>query len=306
MSESTILQPSRQEELMQYMKAAIDVETELLTQERILAQCEADIESRKPVLKLQEEPPKPEMKPAEEKSGTAAICYVSGMIFLFMSIWGFSKDAWAGIFVVLVAVVFFCIGAGQKKSGENVQNENMNTWEYYENKRKDVQKTNQRLRAEYNQAVADCYRSIDSIRESMQPHTEATKALLDKLYSKGVIYPKYCTLPALTSIYEYFLTGRCTELTGPHGAYNLYEDELRKDTVISQLNTVIENLEQIRQNQFMLYQQVKAVQENTAAIASELRQIKGYTVQIAEMSKLTAYYAALNERNTRLTMYYHL
>ena len=86
----------------------------------------------------------------------------------------------------------------------------------------------------------------------------------------------------------------------------LDEDALRKDTVISQLNTVIENLEQIRHNQYMLYQQVKAIQENTATIASELQQIKGYTVQIAQLTALNAYYAALNERNTRITMYYHL
>ena len=133
-----------------------------------------------------------------------------------------------------------------------------------------------------------------------------SRALLDRYYASDVIYPKYRTLPALTSIYEYFMTGRCTELTGPHGAYNLYEDELRKDTVISQLNTVIENLEQIRQNQYMLYQQVKAIQENTATIASELQQIKGYTVQIAQLTALNAYYAALTERNTRITMYHHL
>ena len=56
----------------------------------------------------------------------------------------------------------------------------------------------------------------------------------------------------------------------------------------------------------MLYQQVKSINENTQVIASELRQIKGYTVQIAQLSALNAYYAALNERNTRITMYYHL
>ena len=56
----------------------------------------------------------------------------------------------------------------------------------------------------------------------------------------------------------------------------------------------------------MLYQQVSAIQANTSRIASELRQIKGYTVKIAELTALNAYYAALNERNTRITMYYHL
>lgn len=142
--------------------------------------------------------------------------------------------------------------------------------------------------------------------QAAQPHIDETHALLERLYDKNIIYRKYCPLPALTSMYEYFVTGRCTELTGPHGAYNMYEDEVRKDTVISQLNTVIENLEQIKQNQYMLYQQVKSINENTQVITSELRQIKGYTVQIAQLSALNAYYAALNERNTRITMYYHL
>ena len=86
-------------------------------------------------------------------------------------------------------------------------------------------------------------------------HLKKSKALLSSFYNnKELIYPKYHNLPALTSIYEYLVTGRCDELTGPHGAYNLYEDEVRKDTVISQLNLVIDNLEKIKQNQYMLYQ----------------------------------------------------
>ena len=169
-----------------------------------------------------------------------------------------------------------------------------------------IRRTNDEKQKQYDSAVRECTYSQRVIREEAQPNIEATRALLEKLYDKGIIYRKYCTLPALTSIYEYFITGRCTELTGPHGAYNMYEDELRKDTVISQLNTVIENLEQIRNNQYMLYQQVKAIQENTSAIVSELRQIKGYTIAITELTALNAYYAALNERNTRITMYYHL
>ena len=47
---------------------------------------------------------------------------------------------------------------------------------------------------------------------------------------------------------------------------------------------------------------MKAVQENTDAIVSELRQIKGVSIQIAGLTALNAYYAALNERNTRLSL----
>lgn len=305
MSASTITQPNQQEELLKYMKAAIDIETELLTQERILTQCENDINSRRPVLHLKEEPEYPQIQSSEDNINSS-ILYISGGIALMLSLWGFSKAFVGGMIAILMALVFFGIGLFYKQRSNDTQKQNMEKQLYYEERRQTIHKANQQLKADYHSAIWECRQSIDNIRESMRPHTEKTKALLDKLYSKGIIYPKYCTLPALTSIYEYFITGRCTELTGPHGAYNLYEDELRKDTVISQLNAVIENLEQIKQNPFMLYQQVKAVQENTAEIASELRQIKGYTVQIAQMSALNAYYAALTERNTRITMYYHL
>ena len=133
-----------------------------------------------------------------------------------------------------------------------------------------------------------------------------TKHLLERLYRLDYIYAKYQNLPALTSIYEYFLTGRCDELSGPHGAYNLYEDEVRKDTVISQLNAVIENLEQIKQNQYMLYQQVKTIQQNTASINYELQQIKSVTFDIAQLSSVNAYYAAITARNTEISAVFHL
>lgn len=120
------------------------------------------------------------------------------------------------------------------------------------------------------------------------------------------MYPKYQNLPALTSIYEYFITGRCEELTGPHGAYNMYEDEMRKDTVISQLSTVIANLEQIKQNQYMLYQQVKTIQKTASVIGNELAQIRGYTAALTELSAMNAYYNAVSARNSRIMTAYHL
>ena len=137
------------------------------------------------------------------------------------------------------------------------------------------------------------------------PHQQSLD-IREKLYARNVMYPKYQNLPALTSIYEYFITGRCEELIGPHGAYNMYEDEMRKDTVISQLNTVIANLEQIKQNQYMLYQQVKTIQKTASVIGNELAQIRGYTAALTELSAMNAYYNAVSARNSRIMTAYHL
>ena len=90
-------------------------------------------------------------------------------------------------------------------------------------------------------------------------------------------------------------------MKGPHGAYNLYEDEVRKDTVISQLNLVIENLEQIKQNQYMLYQQVKKISDFSSEINKELRTIQGYAVELTELTTLNTYYSALTANNTSIS-----
>lgn len=176
----------------------------------------------------------------------------------------------------------------------------------YNNECNKIIERNQQYQNEYKKNMSMWEKSNREMNSYMDKPLEEAKSLLENFYSTDTIYEKYRNLPALTSIYEYFITGRCEELIGPHGAYNMYEDELRKDTIINRLDTVIENLEQIKQNQYMLYQQIKGVQENTNRIVSELQQIKGYTVSIAQLTALNAYYAARTERNTRISMYYNL
>ena len=296
-----------QNELLDYIKTAIEIETDLATQEQIMNQCCLDIQHRKPSLQQDALPSMPQVEDTSTQWTGAGYVGIGGGIFIFLILLISVGSYDGGIWVSLLLLAFFaipgilCIQYGKKREAKVEQQ-----MQAYFEQTQQIQDRNQEKKNTYNSAIRQCNESEEAIRAAIQPGITETKALLEKLYDKNIIYRKYCTLPALTSIYEYFITGRCTELTGPHGAYNLYEDELRKDTVISQLNAVIENLEQIRHNQYMLYQQVKSIQENTSAIASELRQIKGYTVQIAQLTALNAYYAALNERNTRITMYYHL
>lgn len=292
-------------ELLQYLKDAIEVETDLATQEQILDNGLAEIEGRKPVLYL-DTVPQITANPVPKKPSYVIWGYV--LLGLGIPIFLFSLPYlfYGRILWVLIAMLFLipaCIIIS--KANDYVNNEKA---QYDKQKitATNIQKKNTAKQKEFDAAIRSCNFSLSELRSTGQAHITETKALLGKLYDKNIIYPKYCTLPALTSIYEYFMTGRCTELTGPHGAYNLYEDEVRKDTIINRLDTVIENLEQIRNNQYMLYQQVKSIKENTDIMVSELRQIKGYSIAIAELTALNAYYASLNERNTRIMMYYQL
>lgn len=295
------------QELMRYMQDAITQETDIMQQERIIDEFDVLQYARRPILRQEDKPPMPEMSEYRPPILALLLMGIVAAYSVISSCVLLMDDGLEMIFVPLL-LLFLCalvsmhfIGKSRacREANEHALNTHHQTCRNIDNRNKEARDAYERNLRSWNHLNTEMH-------SFMQKPLDESRALLDRYYASEIIYPKYRTLPALTSIYEYFMTGRCTELTGPHGAYNLYEDELRKDTVISQLNTVIENLEQIRHNQYMLYQQVKAIQENTATIASELQQIKGYTVQIAQLTALNAYYAALNERNTRITMYHHL
>lgn len=86
-----------------------------------------------------------------------------------------------------------------------------------------------------------------------------------QMYSYGILFEKYRNFVAVSSFYEYIASGRCETLEGPNGAYNLFENEIRMNMVICQLNQVLESLEQIKQNQYMIY---SAIQETNAQLTS--------------------------------------
>ena len=294
----------QREELLQYIKSAIDVETDIATQEQIGIDFQTTQENRKPSLDLEEEPECPNFDSYKKEVGNNAVSFYS----FFLSILGFLLLLITGQLIWLFIMLLLCClpliegWCNTRKKKERYNSD----YALYSSKLQKVKQDNSQKQQEYNVNMKEWNASFESINKEIDSHLSETKAILSKLYSRNLIYPKYCTLPALTSIYEYFITGRCDDLTGPNGAYNMYEDEVRKDTVIAQLNAINENLEKIKQNQYMLYQQVVSIRENTDTISNELHHIRGYSFQIAQFTALNAYYSALNERNTRVLMYYHL
>ena len=122
--------------------------------------------------------------------------------------------------------------------------------------------------------------------------------------SCNVVFPKYRNLIAYASFYEYLESGRCDSLSGVNGAYNLYEAELKQNTVIAQLSKVLESMEDIKTNQYVAYSQLHEMNKNLHELNTSLHkageslgQIQGAAKKIAENSELTAY-------NTAATAYY--
>ena len=82
---------------------------------------------------------------------------------------------------------------------------------------------------------------------------------LSYFYSKNVIDKIYYNdMVAIASFYQYFKTKQTYSLgfdrsTGDTGAYRIYEYEKRMNIIITKLDTVIEKLDEIKNNQAVLY-----------------------------------------------------
>lgn len=167
---------------------------------------------------------------------------------------------------------------------------------------------------EYEDAlkIADKNFEIASAEYKMLCHTlEDTKNNLDELYNMGIIFPKYRNYVAVCSMYEYFSSGRVDTLEGANGAYNLYENEIRQNLIISSLEKISTNLEVIKSNQYILYTELKENNERLDATLDEISnsiksslncitRIEDINMSIAESTYINAYCSKINAENTRV------
>lgn len=137
-----------------------------------------------------------------------------------------------------------------------------------------------------------------------------TKDALGKLYSSDIIFPKYRNLIAMCTIYEYFASGRVSELEGPNGAYNLYESELRQNLIINNLDKISNQLDLIKDNQYTLYKAIGQTNKILGKISKEVTQISKTAElisedvhSIAKTSYISACYSKAIAENTEALKY---
>ena len=190
------------------------------------------------------------------------------------------------------------------------------------------------LKAEYEKLLAQYENSINSsdaiiTKESViatSVHNEVVLAeeLLENLYKArkkayayGVIFEKYRNFVAVSMFYEYLSSGRCSELEGANGAYNLYESELRANIIISKLTEINKHLKDIKRNQFMIYSAVSEATNQLSSlnssmntmiksldrIDSHLTGIEKNTKLIAHNTEVAAFYAKKNAELTNALGY---
>ncbi len=81
-----------------------------------------------------------------------------------------------------------------------------------------IDKKNKEERERCDQKAGILLEEVNILNNSIKE----IEGVLDKYYSKNVVYPKYRNFVAIASFYEYFSSERCYELEGHEGACNFF------------------------------------------------------------------------------------
>lgn len=95
-------------------------------------------------------------------------------------------------------------------------------------------------------------------------------------------------------------SGVCDSLEGHEGCYNKFDLEVRLDTVISKLDDVLDNLDQIKKNQHTLYLEMVECNERLSGLSQSLRELStNVTGSVEEIKMQTAKAIQLNSKLMR-------
>lgn len=111
----------------------------------------------------------------------------------------------------------------------------------------------------------------------------------------GYLYPKYRRIVPVCAFCEYLEAGRCDSLTGPNGAYNIYENEVLMKRIIEKLDDVIARLDDINYNQQLIAQELR---RGRSQISQILQSVDNSVQNIQQSSAVTSYYAQITAMNT--------
>ncbi len=286
--------------LTAYLKQIIKLESTIMTQRAAIQNLE--YQSRRYGIRKNFQKPK---RPQIYSSGPVVGCGTLLGLFLFLGLMAViltSIDldpdtmlltALIGVVAAIGFVIYKIIRANKKEQAENEAKE-----EAYQRELDRYNKLVEQDAKRVEREVCEAKRLLAIRGELIQQMRETEKALND-LYAVDVIFPKYHNLVAVCSFYEYLMAGRCSRLTGHDGAYNIYETEARLDRILTKIDVVIQKLDQIRDNQWMLYDTIQQGNGIAQRLLNESIKQSRISGRIADNAALAAYNAGVAADNAR-------
>ncbi len=130
---------------------------------------------------------------------------------------------------------------------------------------------------DYSQRYITYGRTAKELRADLHTTTQN----LSDLYAKNLLPAIYRNFVAVSTMYGYLATGRCTTVEGHGGIYDTYERDMQVNRIITKLDEISDKLDVIRENQHDLYMAVQRGNEVADGIYRE-------TVRIANSNERTA------------------
>ena len=220
--------------------------------------------------------------------------------------------AFIGAVVSFFAALIYCLVTNKKRSKKreemfsHIASVNSKNKNIYNNEMAEYDKKVAEAEEEYKTACAierhRCDRAEDLV-DLFKEQADQINAILNKYYNMDVIFPKYRNISAISSFYEYFETGRCTELSGSDGAYNLYESEKTMGHIVNAVDSIAnitaEALNMMKENQYYFYNELHDINyrlsvfnEQLDAFLGDYTKTNDYFLQIADNTKALTYDSA--------------
>ncbi len=98
---------------------------------------------------------------------------------------------------------------------------------------------------------------LEQFIDKLSIMTEEINRILFEIYSPNIIHPSYRGIIAMSVIYQLLDTKICYELEGVDGAYNVCNTEQYRRQMLIKVDAILENVENIRYNQYALFEMLK-------------------------------------------------
>lgn len=195
------------------------------------------------------------------------------------------------IFCLLGCVYYIYLLFGSKREALETERKN---WEIASENKK-IEESNKKK----TQIAKNISLQINRELAIIQYNISQTEQALEQYYSMDIIYAKYRhSLVAISSFYEYLSSRRCYSLEGPDGAYNIFETEIRQNIIIQKLDEAIRKLDQIKENQYMLYSAIQDSNNTTTRLYKKIDEASRTMKRIEENTSISEYNTRITAQNT--------
>lgn len=280
-------------DLKEYIGKVKDLEISLYQQNRLKIDMEQAIkEFKNPYLNR-------ELDYRDSESGTDEIlpaavgCLIPGAVIGLLVGIMFLDNAMGGL--ILGAILGMAIGTG------TIVISNEHHYSEISQINSEIAVQNAQIR-KHNEEIISMSPKKQKILQSelynINQNISETKKVLDKYYSKGIIFEKYHSLVPVCMFYEYLCSGRCDSLEGHEGAYNIYENELRMNVIIGKLDDIINSLDEIKQNQYIIAQAINNTNTHLTKIENSIGRCIGKLESLESNAELSTYYNEISAINT--------